>query len=403
MTPAPDWTAFDRLIAPLDRETFLEEVWERRPQAIHRADPEYFCSLVGRADVDTIARTIRVRPVQADQRLHELRVVRFVDGEPQSEPVVADADGSPDLYQLYRSYAAGWTVILGSLSGRWPPITSLCARLETALHHPVSAALYLTPPEAQGFPPHHDTHDVFIVQVEGTKAWRLYPPSRELPPVDAPFHHFTPSTDHAQDVRLDAGDVLYVPRGWMHEARTSAAPSLHLTLGVHVIRWSDLVTDVVIAVAEGDVRLRRALPLGYLHADESLGDDLRGLLRELADVDDASLDRAIDRTARRFLGAAQSTAGGQFTSLAELPELTLDRHVQIVSVLCRVASEGDGVSLQLPGRRVRYPGSVEPALRHLASGQPSAVGALSGGLSDDAKLVLVRRLVRDGVVRVVPG
>ena len=56
MTPAPDWTAFDWLIAPLDRATFLEEVWERRPQAIHRADPGYFCSLVGRADVDTIAR-----------------------------------------------------------------------------------------------------------------------------------------------------------------------------------------------------------------------------------------------------------------------------------------------------------------------------------------------------------
>ena len=50
-----------------------------------------------------------MRPVEADQQLQELRVVRFIDGEPQSEPVVADADGSPDLYQLYRSYAAGWT------------------------------------------------------------------------------------------------------------------------------------------------------------------------------------------------------------------------------------------------------------------------------------------------------
>ena len=136
---------------------------------------------------------------------------------------------------------------------------------------------------------------------------------------------------------------------------------------------------------------------------EGLGDHLRDLLAELADVDEASLDRAIDRTAQRFLGAAQSTVGGQFVSLAELPELTLDSHVEIVSALCRVADDGDGVSLQLPGRRVRYPRSVEPALRHLASGQPSAVDALPGGLSDDAKLVLVRRLVRDGVVRVVPG
>ncbi len=403
MTLAPDWSAFDWLIAPLDRAMFLEEVWERRPQAIHRADPGYFCSLVGRADVDTIARTIRVRPVEADQQLQELRVVRFIDGAPQSEPVVADADGSPNLYQLYRSYAAGWSVILASLSERWPPITSLCARLETALHHPMTACLYLTPPEAQGFPAHHDTVDVFIVQVEGTKAWRVYPPTRELPPVDAPLHYLTLSADSAQDVRLDAGDVLYVPRGWIHEARTSAAPSLHVTLGVQVTRWSDLLIDVVTAVAEGDVRLREAAPPGYLHADRGLGDRLRGLLAELAEVDEGTLDRAIDRAAQRFLGAAHSTVGGHFVSLDELPALTLDSQVQIVSALCRVAGDGDGVSLQLPGRRVRYPRSVEPALRHLASGQPSAVDALAGGLSDDAKLVLVRRLVRDGVVRVVPG
>ena len=157
MTPDPDWTAFDWLIAPLDRATFLEEVWERRPQAIHRADPGYFGSLVGRADVDTIAGMFRVPPLQADQRLQPIRLVRFLDGESTSEPVVADADGSPDLYQLYRAYAAGSTVILGSLGGRWPPITALCAGLEAALHHPVSANLYLTPPDAQGFPRHHDT------------------------------------------------------------------------------------------------------------------------------------------------------------------------------------------------------------------------------------------------------
>ena len=185
-------------------------------------------------------------------------MVRFIDGEPQSEPVVADADGSPNLYQLYRAYAAGWSVILASLSERWPPITSLCARLETALHHPMTACLYLTPPEAQGFPAHHDTADVFIVQVEGTKAWRCIRRAASFPR-SMPRSTTSPlSADRFQDVRLDAGDVLYVPRGWIHEARTSAAPSLHVTLGVQVTRWSDLLIDVVTAVAEGDVRLREA-------------------------------------------------------------------------------------------------------------------------------------------------
>ena len=403
MTPIPAWAAFDWLIDPLDRATFLAEVWERRPHAIHRADPGYFCSLVSRADIDTIARTIRVGPVQADQRLQDLRLVHVADGHAQTGTVVAGADGSPDLRQLYHAYAAGSTVILGSLSRYWPPVTALCSGLELALHHVMSANLFLTPPDAQGLPPHHDTQDVFIAQIEGAKAWRLYPPCRDLPLADAPCPDMTPSADGAQDVQLQAGDVLYLPRGWIHEARTSRLGSLHLTLGVQVTRWSDLLADVVTAVAEGDVRLREALPPGYLHADGRLREHLCRLLADLADVDDSSLERAIDRGAQRFLGRAHSAVGGQFTSLVELPELTLDSRVEIVTALCRVVGDGDGVSLQLPGRRVRYPRSVEPAVRHLATAQPSAVGALPGGLSDDAKLVLARRLVVDGVVRLVPG
>ena len=78
---------------------------------------------------------------------------------------------------------------------------------------------------------------------------------------------------------------------------------------------------------------------------------------------------AIDRTAQRFLGVAQSTVGGQFVSLAELPVLTLDSHVaDRHRAVLAVADDGDGVNLQLPGRRVRYPRSVEPALRLLAMG-----------------------------------
>ncbi len=403
MSSVPDWTAFDWLIAPLDRATFLEDSWERRPQAIHRADPDYFSSLIGRADIDTIAPMFRAPLIEADQRQPPIRLVRFLDGErPGYEPVAAGNDGGPDLYQLYRAYAAGWTVVIGPLGGRWPPLTSLCARLETALHHRVAANVYLTPPEAQGFPPHDDTHDVFIVQVEGAKTWRISRPCRELPPVHPPFHDLLVSPHDAEDVQLDAGDVLYVPRGWMHEARTSAVPSLHVTIGVHVTRWSDLLSDVVTAAAEGDIRLRRALPPGYLDAADGLSEHLRALLAELADVDEASVDRAIDRTAQRFLGVAQSTVGGQFASLAELPMLTLDSHVEIVTALCRVADDGDGVNLQLPGRRVRF---RVPWSRPFGC---STMGdrprwSTPGRLSDDAKLVLVRRLVRDGVVRIVSG
>ena len=62
--------------------------------------------------------------------------------------------------------------------------------------------------------------------------------------------------------------------------------------------------------------------------------------------------------------------------------------------------DGDGVVIELPGRRVRYPASVGPALEALALGRPLRVAGLPGGLSDDAKLRLARRWIRDGVASV---
>ena len=207
MTPAPDWTAFDWLIAPLDRATFLEEVWDvaRRPSTAPIPGTSARSSV---APTSTRSPGRSVAAGEADQQLQDA-VVRFIDGEPQSEPVVADADGSPNLYQLYRSHAAGWSVILASLSERWPPITSLCARLETALHHPMTACLYslrLSRGSQRTTTPLMCSSSRSKAPRRGGCIRRVASSLRRCP---APLPH--PVGGLLQDVRLDAGDVLYVP------------------------------------------------------------------------------------------------------------------------------------------------------------------------------------------------
>ena len=154
MTPDPDWTAFDWLIAPLDRVTFLDEAWERRPQAIHRADPDVL--LLARRSRPTSTRSPATFRVPADRSgsapAAEVRLVRFLDGGRGSSRSLPATTAAQTCTSCIARYAAGWTVVIGPLGGRWPPITSLCARLETALHHRVSANLYLTPPERAGVP-----------------------------------------------------------------------------------------------------------------------------------------------------------------------------------------------------------------------------------------------------------
>ena len=54
-------------------------------------------------------------------------------------------------------------------------------QLEETLGHPAQANAYYTPRAAQGLPVHHDTHDVFVLQVAGEKRWLVYEPALELP------------------------------------------------------------------------------------------------------------------------------------------------------------------------------------------------------------------------------
>ncbi|KAH8065383.1 histone demethylase [Aureococcus anophagefferens] len=117
-------------------------------------------------------------------------------------------------------------------------VHALCRCLEDEFGSTVGANSYLTPGgAAQGFAAHWDDVDVFVLQTEGSKTWQIFAPDADdlkLPRVSSQDFD-----DEALDalygtlraeVTLDPGDVLYLPRGFVHRAATGAAPSLHVTL-----------------------------------------------------------------------------------------------------------------------------------------------------------------------------
>ena len=95
----------------------------------------------------------------------------------------------------------------------------------------------------KGFAPHWDDVDVFVLQLEGSKRWRVFAPpteEQELPRHSSKDFGGPAALKRAGyeaaclDVVLERGDVLYLPRGFVHEAISSAEEaSLHLTLSTH--------------------------------------------------------------------------------------------------------------------------------------------------------------------------
>src|SRR5207247_5682120 len=179
--------------------------------------------------------------------------------------------------------AEGATVVLQALHHNWLPLATFCRALEAELGHPVQANSYYTPRQSQGFAVHHDTHDVFVLQVAGEKRWLVYDPVFDLP-----LKHQRWSKELGEpgpvvlDVTLRAGDTLYLPRGWLHEALTSDSDSLHITVGVVVYAWMDALR-AALDECEGDLEFRRSVP-----ADGAPEADLLAALSERLNAEDVA-------------------------------------------------------------------------------------------------------------------
>jgi bifunctional lysine-specific demethylase and histidyl-hydroxylase NO66 len=382
----------------VDAPTFAERHWSRTPLLSRAAElPGPFEDLLSRDDVDELVgeRALRepfFQVVREGGRLPS--PVRTVGAGGRRIGDVVDAD------RLAQQHAEGATLVLNALHRTHPPLVRFCRALAAELGHATQCNAYVTPGgDAQGFAFHHDTHDVFVLQVSGRKRWTVHEPVLPLPlPSQARSGaDLVPAgASPLLDVELGAGDALYLPRGYVHAASTTDEHSVHLTVGVLSTTWYDVLSDAL-TLAAGEADLRDALPV---HPREELAQALPAFLRraadwlaalppeQLRDVVDRRLARAVPAEPLRLLAQAGAVAG-----------LTGSTPLRPRAGLSATVDDVDGhVVLGLPDRTVSLPVSTGPALRRLLAG-PATPGAVVDEHLDAADvLVLVRRLLREGVV-----
>ena len=97
------------------------------------------------------------------------------------------------------------------------------------------------------------------LQVAGEKRWLVYEPVLELPLKNQRYRSALGEPgEPVLDVTLRAGDTMYLPRGWLHQALTSDSDSLHITVGVNVRRWID-EARAELDGAENELAFRRTI------------------------------------------------------------------------------------------------------------------------------------------------
>jgi hypothetical protein len=285
-------------------------------------------------------------------------------------------------------------------------LRELCWALTREFSAGAQVNVYLTPPNSQGFSAHYDTHDVFVVQVYGHKRWQVFEQSIEAPLYGQPHKSGNgAAAKPLREVDLAAGSFMYLPRGHVHSAVSGDSASVHLAVGVLTVTWAATLLRAVEVAIERDARYRVSMPAGFAQdaaARRRAAQSLGKLLRRLADEVDC--DSAVAEAAIRVGQALPVDLAGHLLDMEIEPGIRADTRLQSrMGAAASLVEWGEGVALEFHGKRVSMPVHARPALQFILDHPELQAWQLPDALDEEGKLVLVRRLLREGYLTVARG
>lgn len=287
--------SFDELLDPITPEIFEAEYRDRKPLHIPAAADRRKAAILDWATFNGLLNR------SSAWNANTLRLVR--DGDPiapsdycmsvhnQSGTKLEPVPGKVEVL-----LSTGASIIANDIQDLTPAAAALAETLSRTFGAAVSANAYCSFGGVQAFGTHFDLHDVFAIHTEGEKVWRLYQNRADHPvdfPIDGPqVRDWFRQTRGAlmQEVRMRPGDVLYLPRGWYHDALADADPgaaSLHLTFSVTPL-YGRIIFGLLEQAAMQNPLFRRSFAPGERNGGRDLRDHLAAMGQYLAELSRSS-------------------------------------------------------------------------------------------------------------------
>jgi ribosomal protein L16 Arg81 hydroxylase len=384
----------ERLLHPVEPGIFKTQYWETQPLILNRSDSSFYQHLLSLSDVDYILShsTIRSSDIRLVQDGQELSISNL-----RAAGANLSVGGLEAVFQQYRK---GATINLLSLHEHWPPLKRLCQSIAAELSVGVQVNVYLTPPNERGLKTHYDTHDVIVLQTYGAKRWRIYDSPIRLPLLDRPYIADVSKDPGSPkvDIMLNSGDLLYIPRGYLHDAASLGSSSLHLTIGIKPVTWASVILDSMQAVFDQDLRMRESLPPGFA-LDEALRRKSEAKLNELiiSVCDQIKPDAAIGEASKRARLARYPSLEGHLLDLEFARLVGLGTRVRRrANIQWTLSRDTEFVYLHFHGKIVRMPASVEIDLKFIGEAGEFTASTLPGEFDPESKILLVCNLLREG-------
>jgi ribosomal protein L16 Arg81 hydroxylase len=208
---------------------------------------------------------------------------------------------------FYSALQDGASLVVEDAASWHMPLLRIALEFEKELSEPVETQLFINGPVTAGFGAHWDPYDAFVVQLLGRRRWRICPPTRQAPLLVDKESPTPPDPGKFEVVDVSPGDVVYLPRGWWHDAGGATAPSVHLTVvvpkrtGVTFLAW---VMDELCADEVARIDIPR---FGSEQALQAYADGLRA----------AVIERITPESIRQYL--AEHDAAGDAKAVISLP------------------------------------------------------------------------------------
>lgn len=303
----------------------------------------------------------------------------------------------PDQVALQAQMNTGLTIVLDRVDQLDDRVLAHCLQLEAVLDAPVFANVYASWGAVAGFGRHWDDHDVLAWQLNGTKQWELWAPTRTRPrfrDVAAPSE---PNGDPDVTAQLDSDDLLCVPAGWWHTVRPVNDPSLHITFGIERPTGVDLLKWLADTAVEDD-QLRQPLDLAPDRKQSATVQALQGWLSAQG-LGPALVEEYLDH-----LGG--NAPARPWLTLPASDDQTLPPGATVYWLVprARLHHSNNHLCLHADGQAIDLDTTAEPVLEHLTSHPVVPLEELRrvGTMSDADLDTLLAELARLGIVGIDP-
>ncbi|SHI69021.1 Ribosomal protein L16 Arg81 hydroxylase, contains JmjC domain [Cruoricaptor ignavus] len=343
---------FSKIVAPLSVEEFFEKYHEKDMLHIQRNDEQYYNNILTSQEIsDYLERQDIFYP--------SVRIVKNGSELPNSQYTKSQIpigfhkkDGLIDTEKAFALFNAGSTLVIQAGQRYFDHLSKCCLDLSNKFGSPVQANLYITPNKSVGFNPHWDTHDVFVLQIAGTKTWKLYGFENELPTVNQKSKLKNYQKEPLKTLQVKPGDFLYVPRGFVHDAMADDGISAHITIGILSFTWMRFFSELLPQL-ENFREFREAVPFWKEDLTPIIAEKLDLFKQKAAELDTQKVVRKLNSAQKRIQPQPFNNYFESLLNIEKISESTVFALNE--GIIISRKENADGISLSFMGKSISLP------------------------------------------------